>query len=61
MSDLPDPAANESRIAIIGAGMLGLTAFPFAELVSTWHDLAEVEALVRNGLPPSQVRLGVKP
>ncbi len=36
-------------------------AFPFAELVSTWHDLAEVEGLVRNGLPPSQVRLGVKP
>ncbi len=36
-------------------------AFPFAELVSTWHDLTEVDALVQGGLPPSQVRIGVKP
>ena len=36
-------------------------AFPFAELVSTWHDLTEVEALVQGGLPPRQVRIGVKP
>jgi alcohol dehydrogenase len=35
--------------------------FPFEELVSTWHDLTEVEALVRKGLPESQVRVGVKP
>lgn len=36
-------------------------AFPFAELVASWHDLTEVEALVQNGLPSSQVRVGVKP
>jgi D-arabinose 1-dehydrogenase-like Zn-dependent alcohol dehydrogenase len=35
--------------------------FPFAELVSDWHDLAEVEALVLGGLPPNLVRIGVKP
>jgi alcohol dehydrogenase len=36
-------------------------SFPFADLVSTWHDLSEVEALVKHGLPLNQVRLGVKP
>lgn len=35
--------------------------FPFEELVASWHDLTEVEALVRKGLPSSQVRVGVKP
>ena len=35
--------------------------FPFAELVSSWHDLTEVKALVQHGPSPSQVRLGVKP
>ncbi len=35
--------------------------FPFEELVSSWHDLTGVEALVRKGLPESQVRVGVKP
>ena len=35
--------------------------YAFADLVSSWHDLTEVEALVQNGLTSSQVRLGVKP
>lgn len=34
---------------------------PFAELVSGWHKLSEVEALVKHGLSASQVRVGVQP
>ena len=35
--------------------------FPFAELVSSWHELSEVEAIVRNGIPANVVRVGVRP
>ncbi len=35
--------------------------FPFVELVTSWHGLPEVEALVRDGLSPNVVRLGVRP
>jgi len=35
--------------------------FPFAELVTSWHALAEVETLVQGGLPANVVRIGVKP
>jgi putative phosphonate catabolism associated alcohol dehydrogenase len=37
------------------------TDFPFAELVTSWHSLSEVQAIVRNGLTANVVRLGVKP
>lgn len=35
--------------------------FPFADLVSSWHDLSEIKSLLENGLNPHVVRLGVKP
>ena len=35
--------------------------YPFDELVSSWHGLAEVETLIFKGLPTNQVRVGVKP
>ena len=35
--------------------------FPFAELVTSWHSLSEVEAIVQNGLPANVVRVGVRP
>ena len=35
--------------------------FPFAEIVSSWHSLSEVETRVQNGLPSNVVRIGVKP
>jgi len=35
--------------------------FPFAELVTSWHALAEIETLVQDGLPASVARIGVKP
>ncbi len=36
-------------------------ALPFADLVSGWHGLSDVEALVKHGLPSSLVRVGVQP
>jgi alcohol dehydrogenase len=37
------------------------SAFPFAEMVASWHSLGEVEALVQTGLPSHVVRIGVRP
>jgi len=35
--------------------------FPFAELVTSWHALTEIETLVQAGLPSNIVRIGVRP
>jgi len=35
--------------------------FPFAELVTSWHALADIETLVQEGLPANTVRIGVRP
>lgn len=35
--------------------------FPFAELVTIWHTLSEVEAIVQDGLSANVVRVGVRP
>ncbi len=37
------------------------SGFPFADLVSSWHGLSQVESLVQHGLPANVVRVGVKP